>query len=95
MTAKKSVYIESMKSQLDDLNASMNKLEAKAAEAKADARDTYLEEMRKLRHQSKLAGAKLDELKAAGEDNWKAMTTEMDKVREAFVHSFNYFKSQV
>ncbi len=91
----KNVYIEKMKSQLDELNASMNKLDARADEAKADAHDAYLEEMRKLRHQSKLASAKLDELKAAGEDNWKAMTTEMDKVREAFVHSFNYFKSQV
>lgn len=91
----KNVYIEKMKSQLDELNANMNKLEAKATEAKADARAVYLEEMRKLRHQSKLAGAKLDELKAAGEDNWNVMTTEMDKLREAFVHSFNYFKSQV
>ncbi|MDO9143424.1 hypothetical protein [Rhodoferax sp.] len=91
----KNVYIEKMKSQLDELNASMNKLDAKATEAKADARAAYLEEMRKLRHQSKLASAKLDELKAAGEDNWNVMTTEMEKVREAFVHSFNYFKSQI
>lgn len=95
MTAKKSAYIESMKTQLDELNANMNKLEAKAKEAKADARDAYLEEMRKLRHQSKLAGAKLDELKEASEDTWNTMTSEMEKVREAFVHSFNYFKSQV
>ena len=91
----KNVYIEKMKSQLDELNANMNKLEAKATEAKADARDAYLEKMRKLRHQSKLAGAKLDELKTASEDSWDIMVAEMDKVREAFVHSFNYFKSQV
>lgn len=91
----KNAYIEAMKDQLDVLNDNMNKLDAKATEAKADARAAYLEEMRKLRHQSKLAGAKLDELKAAGEDNWTAMTAEMDKLREAFVHSVNYFKSQV
>lgn len=91
----KNVYIEKMKSQLDELNAKMNALDAKAAEAKADARDAYLEEMRKLRHQSKLASAKLDELKAASEDSWDTMVAEMDKIREAFVHSFNYFKSQV
>lgn len=91
----KNVYIEKMKAQLDELNVNMNKLDAKATEAKAGARDAYLEEMRKLRHQSKLAGAKLDELKAASEERWDSMVTEMDKVREAFVHSFNYFKSQV
>ncbi|WP_296495071.1 hypothetical protein [Rhodoferax sp.] len=91
----KNVYIEAMKTQLDELNANMNKLDAKAKEAKADARDAYLEEMRKLRHQSKLAGVKLDELKEASQDNWDSMVKEADKVREAFVHSFNYFKSQV
>ena len=91
----KNVYIEAMKAQLDELNANMNKLDAKAKEAKADARDAYLEEMRKLRHQSKVANAKLDELKDASQDNWDIMVKEADKVREAFVHSFNYFKSQV
>lgn len=91
----KNVYIEAMKAQLDELNANMNKLDARATEAKADARDAYLEEMRKLRHQSKLAGAKLDELKAATEDTWDNMVKEADKVRAAFVHSFSYFKSQV
>jgi ribosome recycling factor len=84
-----------MKLQLDELNASMNKLEARAQEVKDEARDMYREEMRKLRHQSKLALAKLEEVKAAGEDSWETMTTEMEKVREAFTHSFHYFRSQL
>ena len=92
---KKSIYIEKMKTQLDELNASMNKLDAKTEEAKADARDLYREEMRKLRHQSKLAVAKLDDIKLASEESWEAMVTEMEKVRDAFTHSFHYFKSQV
>jgi len=37
----------------------------------------------------------MEELTAAGEDRWDAMVTEMEKVRDAFVHSFSYFKSQV
>ncbi len=95
MTTKKSIYIEKMKTQLDELNDSMNKLDAKTEEAKADARDMYREEMRKLRHQSKLAVAKLDDIKLAGEESWESMVTEMEKVRDAFTHSFHYFKSQV
>ena len=95
MTTKKSIYIEKMKTQLDELNASMNKLDAKTQEAKADARDMYQEEMGKLRQQSKLAVAKLDEIKLAGEESWETMVTEMEKVRDAFTHSFHYFKSQV
>ena len=92
---KRDAYIEKMKQQLDDLNAKMGELEAKAEDAKADARAKYKEEMRKLDKQSKQAVAKLDELTSAGEDQWDSMVTEMEKVRDAFKHSFNYFKSQL
>jgi phage shock protein A len=88
-------YIEKMKTQLDELNASMAKLQADAKEAKEDAKDKYQEEMAKLRHQSDLAVNKLNGLKAAGEDTWDSMVTEMETVRDAFKHSFKYFRSQL
>ncbi|MCX7149926.1 MAG: hypothetical protein NTY05_11040 [Rhodocyclales bacterium] len=84
-----------MKLQLDELNVKMNELDARAQEAKADVRDKYREEMKKLRHQSKLAVAKLEEIKLAGESTWEAMVAEMEKMRDAFTHSFRYFKSQI
>jgi ribosome recycling factor len=92
---KQDAYIEKMKLQLDELNVKMHDLEARAEAAKADVRDKYREEMKNLRHQSKLAVAKLDEIKAAGESTWEAMAAEMEKVRDAFIHSFHYFKSQL
>ncbi len=92
---KRDEYIARMKTQLDELNAQMSKVEASAKEAKADARSRYEEEMVKLRHQSKVAGAKLDDLKAASADKWDAAVAEMDKLRDAFTHSFHYFKSQL
>ena len=84
-----------MKQQLDQLNAKMDKLETRALDAKNDARAKYKEEMSKLSKQSKRASAKLEEIQAAGEDKWEDMVTEMEKVRDAFKHSFNYFKSQL
>jgi hypothetical protein len=93
--SKRELYIEKMKAQLDELNAKMSRLEVKTLEAKEEARSKYKEEMNKLNTQSKLAIAKLDELKAAGEDTWETMVGEMEKVRDAFKHSFNYFKSQL
>ncbi|MER2504356.1 MAG: hypothetical protein ABTQ24_00535 [Azonexus sp.] len=66
--SKRDEYVAKMKLQLDELNAKMDELEAKAKAAKEEARDKYKEEMGKLRHQSQLAVAKLDELKASGED---------------------------
>ena len=88
-------YIQKMKSQLDALNATMDEIEAKAKDAQEEARARYQEEAAKLRLQSKAAASKLEDLKSAGEDRWKVMVTEMEKMRDAFVHSFNYFKSQI
>ena len=93
--SKRNEYTENMKLQIDELNAKMNLLDAKAKEAREDARDKYKAEMTKLRHQSSLAIDKLEELKAAGEDSWEKMVTEMEKIRDAFTHSFSYFKSQI
>jgi uncharacterized alpha-E superfamily protein len=88
-------YVAKMKLQLDELNAKMTDLESKATEAKAEAHEKYKEEMKKLRQHSKAAIAKLDELRAAGESSWEKMVAEMEKVRDAFTHSFRYFKSQI
>ena len=93
--SKRDEYVAKMNLQLDELNGKMDELEAKAKEAKAEARDKYKEEMGKLRDQSKLAVAKLEELKVSGEDKWEAMVAEMEKTRDAFTHSYNYFKSQL
>lgn len=93
MTSR-NVYIAKMKLQLDELNAEMTRLESKAQIAKEEARDRYKEKMSKLRDQSKLAVTKLDEVMAAGEDTWETMVADMEKMRDAFAHSFHYFKSQ-
>ena len=92
---KREDYIAKMKTQLDELDANMDQLEAKAKNAKEDVRAKYQEEMTKLRHQSKLAKGKLKEVKAASEDKWDAMVAEMEKVRDAVIHSYRYFKSQL
>lgn len=88
-------YVQKMKAQLDDLNAKADELAAKAKDARQEVRAKYREEVAAMRHQSKVAADKLDDLRAAGDDRWDAMTAEMDKLRDAFVHSFRYFKSQV
>ena len=95
MSPKRDEYTAKMKLQLDELNTRIDAIEDKAHEAKEDARKMYHAEVAKLRQQSKLAMEKLSELKASGEDSWGKMVAEMDKIRDAFVHSFRYFKSQL
>lgn len=83
-----------MKLQLDELNSKIDVMDARAKEAKEDAREKYKAEVAKLRENYKLAVAKLEEVKSAGDDAWEKMASEAEKVRDAIVHSFNYFKSQ-
>ncbi|MGE4073102.1 MAG: hypothetical protein AB7E72_18190 [Lysobacterales bacterium] len=88
-------YVEKMKAQIDQLNENMKALEVKAQEASDEARAKYDAQISKMQDQSKVAMAKLADMKAAGTDTWDAMVAEMEKVRDAFVHSFSYFKSQI
>ena len=88
-------YIAIMKSQLDDLNASMGEMEAQAKIAKEDVRIKCNAEMIKLRDQSQLVMEKFEELKIAGDGSWAKLVAETEKVRDAFIHSFQDFKSQL
>lgn len=92
---KRDEYVAKLKLQLDELNVKMAELEVKAQEVKEDARERYQEEVSKLHVQSKLAISKLEELKTASEESWEGMVASAEKVRDAFVHSFHYFKSQL
>jgi predicted nucleic acid-binding Zn-ribbon protein len=87
-------YVAKMKSQLDDLNAKIDKLASKSDSAKKEMQARYKQEMADLRAKSSQASAKLDDLKNAGEDAWENVVAEMEKTRDAFKHSYNYFKSQ-
>ena len=84
-----------MKQQLDELNAQLDKLEAKAKDVNAEARVKYEKQMGEIRKASKAAQKKMEEIKSTGEDKWEALVAEGDKLQKAFVHSFNYFKSQL
>lgn len=86
--SQRAAYIEKMELQLDKLNKKMTGLEATAQDAKEEARQKYKDDMSKLRQQSKVAHAKLDELKTASVDSWENMVTDMEKMHEAFTHSF-------
>jgi predicted nucleic acid-binding Zn-ribbon protein len=91
---KRDQYVAKIKSQIDDMNAQLDKLAAKSKSAKKEMQAKYKQEMADLRAQSSKASAKLDELKNAGDDAWESMVAEMDKIGDAFKHSYNYFKSQ-
>lgn len=81
-------FITKMERQLEKLNLKMTELATETQTAKEDAREAYKEKITKLRQQSKVATAKLEELKAAKEDSWGTMVTDMEKMHDSFTHSF-------
>jgi len=95
MSITRDEYTAKMKRQLDELNTRIDTLQAKAHEAQEDIRAAYQVDLTKARHESKMAMAKFEEMRTAGEGSWDKMAAEMDKIRDAFINSFKYFKSQV
>ena len=88
-------YIAKMKQQLDELNVQIGELESKAKAGQQELGKKYDEQMAHLRELSHAAKEKMDEMMEAGEDKWEALVAEGEKVHKAFVHSVNYFKSQL
>lgn len=75
---KKEAYERKLQAQLDEWNAEIKKLKAKAAKAEADAQlesERYIEELE--RQQSK-AQEKLRELQKSGENAWDDLKAGVD-----------------
>jgi hypothetical protein len=91
----RTVYIEKIKHELDELNVKLTELEFSAASIQDDTRERYHAEIAKVRVQSDLAKEKLTKLRESSEESWHAMVADVEKIRDAFVNSFHYFKSQL
>lgn len=77
---EKSVYREKLEARLDQWRAEIDKLKAKAAEAGADARKEYQDQVDALRGQQEEARERLKELDEATGDAWKNLKSRIEKV---------------
>lgn len=94
-SSKRDKYVRKMKQQLDQLNAKLDEVEADARAFSAESRKKYEEQMTNLRQMAKSANKKLEDIKDTSEDQWERLVAEGEKIQKAFIHSFNYFKSQL
>ena len=67
---QKQAYEDKLKAQLDQWNAKIDLLKAKAAKAEADARVNCLETIEDLKNKRNQAREKLQELRQAGDNAW-------------------------
>ncbi len=69
----KEAYLEKREAELNEWDAEIKKLEAKAAKAKAVTKIQYYEHLRSLRTKRETAQEKLLELKKASGEAWKSV----------------------
>jgi phage shock protein A len=88
-------YLEKLKKQLDEWNSKIDEFEAGGEKLSGDALQKYNNQVYELRQQLKSVRTKFDQVRASGRENWDMMIGELEHIRDTFVHSFNYFKSQI
>ena len=96
MTNKRKVYEEKIDAQLEEWNAQIALLKARADKAKAEAKIEYYKTIEALQHRQDEAKAKLHELKTAGDEAWEDLKTGAEKawaeVKTAFHEATAKFK---
>jgi DNA repair ATPase RecN len=93
--AKREAYINRIKAQLDDLNIDLAEVEVRAEKSKEVAKEKYAVEVAKLYAQAQQLRDKLKEIKSASESTWENMIASTEKLHDALVNSFKYFKTQL
>jgi hypothetical protein len=75
---EKEAYERQLQAQLDEWNAEINKLKAKAAKAEADAQIESVRYIEELERQQQKAQEKLRELQKSSEDAWNDLKVGLD-----------------
>lgn len=91
----KQAYESKVKAQLDNFNAQIDQMKAKAAEANADAAIEYNKMIDDLTNKRDTAQAKLDEIGKASEDAWEDLKVGFESawndLENAFKNAMNKF----
>lgn len=74
----KKAYEQKLQSQLDEWNAEIDKLRAKADRAGAESKVEYYKKIEELKSMQEAADNKLTELRDAGDDAWEDLKSGID-----------------
>jgi uncharacterized coiled-coil DUF342 family protein len=76
-------YIQKMQAKLEEWNADIDSLTAKASEVSADVRSEYNEQIASLKTKQAAARQKIEELQQAGESAWEDLKAGIELARTA------------
>jgi predicted nucleic acid-binding Zn-ribbon protein len=83
MSKERDAYIEKARAQLDQLSSRIDLLQARASEAKADARIEYERELDRLRERRDAARSKLEDVRGASGAAWEDVREGFEQAWEA------------
>ena len=88
-------YLEKFKAKLDEWNADIDKLEAKARAAQAEMQTEYGEKLEALRRTRDEALKEYDRVQNAAVDAWDAMVQGSEKAWQAWTDAFENARSKL
>lgn len=94
MSDPRDAYVQKLKAQLDEWNAEIDKLAARAEKAGADKRIQYRQQLENLRAKRREIEDKLAELRDAGENAWEDLRIGLENSWEIFKASFEAAKTE-
>jgi len=87
--SEKAAYRQKIEASMEEWNAEIDKIEARADRAGADMQLQYYEELKKLRALQEEAGRKLEQLEEAGNDAWEEFKSSVDIAIDAIERAVN------
>jgi len=94
MSTKRDAYVEKLKARLDEWNADIDKLAAKAAQAEAEAKIEYQNKLDKLRAKRDDVKDKLLTVQQAGDGAWEGLKEGLENSWEILKMSLNKAKTE-
>ena len=87
-------YLQKFKAQLDEWNADIDNLEAKAREAQAEAQAQYHEQLESMREMRNDALKRYSEMQSATVEAWDTMVAGAEKTWQTWIDTFAEARSK-
>jgi len=83
MSDTRDVYVEKMKAKLDEWNADIAKLEARARQKEADVQVSYQDQIETLKNRRNAAEEKLEKMRKGGSEAWSDLKEGLERAADS------------
>ncbi len=87
-------YIRKMQTKLEEWNAEISTLTAKAGKVKVEVKNEYNEQIESLKAKQAVARQKIEKLRQAGESAWEELKSDVEKAWTALGEAIDSVRSR-